>query len=291
MGFRQILVVGALALAQVRHGVEPESVNAGIEPALHHLQHRADHARVVEVQVRLVREKAVPVIGASLVVPGPVRLLRVGEDDTGAGVLLVVVAPDVPVARARSGAAALGALEPGMLVGGVVDHELGDDTQAPPLGFVHEAAEVAHVAELRVDIAVVGNVIAVVAPGAGIEGQQPQGGDAEVAQIVEPLGQAGEVADAVMVRVLERLDVQLVDDGVLEPEAIGLGGLVFGLERGPDVHASPFCVFFKRGTGTAAPGRPADRCAAARRSIRADGARRSSGSRFRAPASGRPRGR
>ena len=56
-------------------------------------------------------------------------------------------------------------------------------------------------AELRVDVAVVGNVVAVVAAGARIERQQPQRGDAEVVQIVEPLGQAGEIADAVAVAV------------------------------------------------------------------------------------------
>ena len=240
MGFRQVLVIGALALAQIRHGIEPEPVDAGVEPAFHHLLDRADHARIVEIQVRLVREEAVPVIGAGLVVPGPVRLLGVGEDDARAGIFLVVVAPDVPVARAGVAAAALGALEPGVLVGGVVDDELGDHPQAAPLGLVHEAAEVPHVAELRIDVAVVGNVVAVVAPRAGVERQQPQRGDAEVAQIVEPLGQAGEIADAVAVAVLERLDVELVDDGVLEPQAVVFLGILIGIDCGSDVHATPY---------------------------------------------------
>ena len=116
-----------------------------------------------------------------------------------------------------------------MLVGGVVDDQFGDDAQAPPFGLVHEAAEVPHVAELRVDVAVIGNVVAVIAPGAGIEWQKPQRRDAEIAQIVEPLGQPREIADAVVVGVLERFDVELVDDGILEPETIVFGGLVFGV--------------------------------------------------------------
>ena len=107
-----------------------------------------------------------------------------------------------------------------MLVGGVVDDELGDDAQAAPLGFRDEAAEILHRAEIGIDVAVVGDVVAVVAAGRGIERQQPERGDAEILQIVELLGQPGEIADAVIVAVDERLDVQLVDDGVLVPELV-----------------------------------------------------------------------
>ncbi len=58
-----------------------------------------------------------------------------------------------------------------------------------------------HRAERRIDVAVVGDVVAVVAAGRRIERQEPQRGDAEVAQVIELLGQAGEVADAVAVAV------------------------------------------------------------------------------------------
>ena len=170
------------------------------------------------------REEAVPVVGLGLGIPGPVRFLGVGEDDARALVFLVGVAPDVPVARARAARAALGALEPGVLVGGVVDDQLGDDAQVAALGFLHEAAEIPHRAEGGIDVAVVGDVVAVVAAGARIERQQPQRGDAEVVQVVEPLGQPGEIADAVAVAVGECLDVQLIDDGVLVPQPV-VGGL------------------------------------------------------------------
>ena len=116
-------------------------------------------------------------------------------------------------------------LEPGMLVRGVVDHELGDDPQVAALGFGHEAAEIPHRAEVGIDAAIVGDVVAVVAAGARIERQQPQRGDAEVLQIVEPFGQAGEIADAVVVAVGERLDVQLIDDRVLVPEVVVVADL------------------------------------------------------------------
>ncbi|MET4796433.1 hypothetical protein ABIF64_008611 [Bradyrhizobium japonicum] len=169
MRLREVLVRSALALAQIGNGVEPEAVDAGIQPALHHLDERADHARIVEIEVRLVREEAVPVERPGLGVPGPVRFLGVGEDDPRALVFLVGVAPDIPVAGARARMAAARALEPFVLVGGVIDDELGDDAQAALLRFLDEALEVLHRPEIGIDRAVVGDVVAVVAPGRWIE--------------------------------------------------------------------------------------------------------------------------
>ena len=65
----------------------------------------------------------------------------------------------------ESAAAAPGALEPVVLVGGVIDDELGDDAQAAPLGFLDEAPEILHRPEIGIDVAIVGDVVAVVAPG------------------------------------------------------------------------------------------------------------------------------
>ena len=114
-------------------------------------------------------------------------------------------------------------LEPRVLVGGVVDDELGDDLQPAPVRFAHERAEVVARAVVRMHVVVVGDVVAVVAQRRRIERQQPDRVDAELLDVVELVGQPAEVADAVVVRVEERLDVQLVDDRVLVPERIACG--------------------------------------------------------------------
>jgi hypothetical protein len=113
-----------------------------------------------------------------------------------------------------------------MLIGGVVDDQLGDHLQAAAVRLGHEPAKVLQRAVVGMHVAVVGDVIAVVAQRRGIEGQQPQRVDAELLDIVEALRQAGEVAEAVAVRVVERLDVHLVDDGVLVPERVIDHGVV-----------------------------------------------------------------
>ena len=186
----QVLVVRALALDQIGHGVETHAVDPHVEPEAHHVGHLAKHPRIVEIEVGLMGVEAVPVIGLRHRVPRPVRFLGVDEDDARAGEFLVGVAPDIVIAPGRAALGAAGALKPGMLVRGVVDHELGDDAQIAPVRRAHEGAEIVHPSIGRVDAAVVGDVVAVVAQRRGIERQEPERGDAEILQIVELAGQA-----------------------------------------------------------------------------------------------------
>ncbi len=217
----QVLAVGAVALVEVRHGVEPEAVHAEVEPEVQDLEHRRLDLGVVVVEVRLVREEAMPVVGAGLVVPGPVRHLGVGEDDPRVLVAMDGVRPDVPVAlrvvRARARL-----LEPRVVGGGVVHHEVGDHADAALVGGLDEVADVVDRAVVGLDREEVGDVVAAVAQRRAVERQHPDAVDAEPLQVVELLDQPAEVARAVAVRVEERARVDLVEDGGLEPEGLGL---------------------------------------------------------------------
>ena len=107
-----------------------------------------------------------------------------------------------------------------MLVGGVIDDQLGDDLQPAAVRLRDELAEVLQRAVVGVHVGVVGDVVAIVAHRRRIERQQPERVDAELLDVVEALRQASEVADAVAVGVVERLDVHLIDDRVLVPERV-----------------------------------------------------------------------
>ena len=164
--------------------------------------------------------EAVPVVLLGDRIPRPVRGLEVLEDDPRLAVLVGIVAPDVEVAPRAAARGAAGPLEPRMLVRGVVADQLGDHPQPAPVRLADELAHVAQRAVVGVDAEVVGDVVAVVLERRRIERQHPDRRDAEVAQVVELLGQALEVADAVAVAVAEGADVDLVDDRVLVPERI-----------------------------------------------------------------------
>src|SRR5207248_10478899 len=83
-----------------------------------------------------------------------------------------------------------------------------------------ERTEIIEGAEVRINIVVIGDVITVVAHWRWIKRQKPEGGDAEFLEVIEFLDQPAEIADAVAVAVVKRLDVELVDDGVLVPERV-----------------------------------------------------------------------
>ena len=211
---------GAVALDQIGNRVEPQRIHAQVEPEAHAVDDLAHHLGVVVVEVRLVREEAVPEVRLGHRVPGPVRLLGVGEDDARVLILLIGVAPDVVVALLRSGRRLPRDLEPRVLVRGVIDDQLDHDLHPARVRRGQEVLEFLHRTVLGMDVAVVRNVVAIIAQRRRINGQQPDAVDAQIFQVVQFLLQAREVADAIVVAVEERLDVQLVDDGVLVPEGI-----------------------------------------------------------------------
>ena len=167
-----------------------------------------------------------PIVSFCDRVPRPVRCLEIFEDDPRILVFFWRVAPDIEVSVAgvgdpggpsfRSyGAARL--LEPWILIGRVIDHEFGDDAQIPLMRRIKKRAKIIERAEVRVDVEIIGDVVPVVAKRRRIKRQEPDGGNAELLEIIQPLDQAAEVAHPVAVAVAEGLDVQLVDDRVLVP--------------------------------------------------------------------------
>ena len=213
---------GAVLLEQEGHGVEPEPVQAQVEPVPHHVEHGVGHFGVVVVEVGLVGVEAVPVVLVPLGVVGPVGPLHVDEHHPGLGPPLVVVVPHVPVGLGVVSALA-GLDEPGVLVAGVVDDQVGDDPDAPGVGLLEQPPQVVDGARLGVDRVVVADVVAAVPERRGVEGQQPEAVDAEPLEVVQLGDEAGDVAHPVVVAVEEAADEHLVEDGPLEPERILLG--------------------------------------------------------------------
>ena len=124
-----------LLLEEVRDGVQPEPVDAEVQPEAQGVEDRLLHPRVLEVEVGLVAEEPVPEVLLAHRVERPVRALGVDEDDPRVGVAGVVVGPHVEVAVGAVGIAAAG-LEPRVLVGGVVHDEVDDHAHAAAVGLV-----------------------------------------------------------------------------------------------------------------------------------------------------------
>jgi hypothetical protein len=90
----------------------------------------------------------------------------------------------------------------------MVQHQLGDHLQTAVMRLLQEDLEVAQRAVGRVNVGVVGDVVAVVLERRGVERKQPDRGNSQILQVVQLRCQAAEVADAIVVAVGERADVQ-----------------------------------------------------------------------------------
>src|SRR6516165_1997996 len=86
--------------------------------------------------------------------------------------------------------------------------------------LLDELAEVVDRPVIRVEGEEVRDVVTAVAQRRLVHRQEPEAVDAEPFQVVELVDQSPEVARAVVVAVEESADVDLVEDGPLEPEGV-----------------------------------------------------------------------
>ena len=135
---RKIFAVRPFPLVEIRNGIEPQAVDAKAEPEIADLLHQFVHCWIVEIQIRLMRIKAMPVICFRNRVPRPVRGLKIFEDDARVFVFFRRVAPDIELALGRTRRSAARFLEPRVLIGGMVDNELGDDAKSAFMRGIRE---------------------------------------------------------------------------------------------------------------------------------------------------------
>ena len=207
-------------LEQRGDGVETEAGDAAIQPEAHRGEHGVLDLRVAPVQIRLlpVEHVVVELIDCRHVPPGrateQTHPVVGGQALTGGAGLAVV--PDVE-AMARGIAGARRFQEPGVLVGGVVEHHVEQHTDVAFAGLRQQAVKVRQRAVLRIHVLVVGDVIAEIDLRRGIHRCDPDGIDTERLQVIEPLRDAVEIADAVAVGILKAAWIDLVDHRVLPP--------------------------------------------------------------------------
>ena len=98
MRFGQVLARCALAFDKIGDGVQSEPVHTHLQPELHDVPHRFEDGRVVVVQVRLMAEEAMPIIGLRERIPSPIRHFCINENDPDPFIVVIGFTPDVPIA-------------------------------------------------------------------------------------------------------------------------------------------------------------------------------------------------
>src|SRR5437763_12273857 len=121
-----------------------------------------------------------PVIGVSNRVPRPIGAFRVDKDNARPSVFLIVIGPHIEIAPRRSGLRAAGALKPWMLVRSMIDDKVGDNAYSTRVCLPNKVTKVSKCAVVRMNIAVIADIVTIVAQGRRIKWQQPDGGDAKL---------------------------------------------------------------------------------------------------------------
>ncbi len=217
-GFRRIVAQRGVVVAEIDR-VEPQSVDAAIQPEFHVVEHGAAHRGRMEVQVRLRGEEIVQVVLRAPRLPCPSDTAEYRQPVVRRAAIGARVRPYVPIGAWI--VAALAALAKPVVLDRrvaqhLVDHHL--ETQAVRLG--EQRVEIRERAEQGIDGAVVGDVVAEVGHRRLEERRDPDRIDAETGDVGEAGVYAPQVAHAVAVRVEEAARVDLVNDGALPPGEI-----------------------------------------------------------------------
>ena len=207
--------------------IEPEAVDAAIEPEARGVEQFLLHRRIVPVELRLFLEEIVEIILLPPRVPRPRRAAEHRLPVRRRAAVGLGVGPDVPVGLvARPARAAR--LEPRMLVRRVRIDLVDDDAQSERVRARDQRVEIGERPEDRVDVAIVRHVIAEILHRRGEEGRQPDGVHPEPGDVFEMRGDAVEVADPVTVRVGKAARVDLIDRCALPPGFGSSGNGVLG---------------------------------------------------------------
>ena len=198
--------------------VQTEAAGALICPPVHHIEQSLPDFGIVPVQVRLLDGILMQIVLLAILAPLPGRAAEhrahlIGRAVGGA------VTPNVPIVLGII-SAGLGFDEPGMFIGSVVQNHIHQDLQPPGVGLPEQNLHIFQVTEERIDVLIIGNIVTIVILGRLKHRRQPDGIHAQALDVIQLLGNAPDIAQAVTVGVTETAGIDLINNGLLPPFCI-----------------------------------------------------------------------
>jgi hypothetical protein len=196
--------------------VDAEAVHPPVEPEPQDLVEVVGDLRVPPVEVGLLGGEQVEIPLPAVLVEGPRRTTEDGGPVVRRASGAAASGPHV-AATVRVEGVSAGVDEPGMPARSVVGDQVHEYAQPSGVGVGHQLVELGESSEARVDVAVLGHVIAVVEVGRRIERGDPEGVDPEALEVGKARPEAGQVTQSVAVAVGEAAQVDLVEDRSTPP--------------------------------------------------------------------------
>ena len=174
--------------------IHAEPVHAAIQPKAQGVKHGSFYVRVAPVEFRLLWHKLMQVILPGRFIPRPRRAAKKAAPVVGQRAVGLGIAPDVPIPLGVVAAAAR-FNKPRVLVGSVVGNPVNDDLDAAGVGGFYKAVKGCQVAKHRVNIAIVGHIVAKIFHRRRVERANPDGINAKgvggtIIQIIKSLNDA-----------------------------------------------------------------------------------------------------
>ena len=158
--FSRQLAVLINSLRNLRDHIHTEAVNAAIHPPIHHLVDGLAHFRILPIQIRLLLGILVEEILAALRIVLPSGTAEIGTPPVRLGTRSARLMPrpgwTPPIPVGMRIVLVAGSLEPSMLVGRVVDHQIHHDLQTALVRFGKQLVHILQGAEQRIDILIIG---------------------------------------------------------------------------------------------------------------------------------------
>src|ERR1035441_2520510 len=111
--------------------------------------------------------------------------------------------------------------EPGMMVRGVIRHEIEDHSKTAEMNLCQQAVEILHRSKDRIDAAIIQHIVAKIGHGRRVDRRDPDGVNPKPHKVIKPLKNPFQIANPIAVAVLKRARINLIDNAVLPP-----GGLL-----------------------------------------------------------------
>src|SRR5579884_1286542 len=104
-----------------------------------------------------------------------------------------------------------------MLIGSMIGDKVQDELEVTLMGLLKQGVQVLQGPEERMHIGIVGNVIAKIGHRRRIDGREPDGVDAEPAQVIELAGDSRQISHAIAIAIEKTAGVDLINHPRLPP--------------------------------------------------------------------------
>ncbi len=111
-----------------------------------------------------------------------------------------------------------------MLIRAVVEHQIDNHPQPLVVSQRDKALEIIQVPIIGMNAIKIGNIIAIIPQRRWIHGQQPDAGDPQLFQMIEPGGYSAKISNSVTIAIGKGPQIEFVKDSVFIPERFRLLG-------------------------------------------------------------------